>query len=93
MILRCHDKRTSDFVAGRRVKQFLAFEHAARIKMDRLEAAASGNDLAVLPGNRLDAPSRDGKAQFSIPIGGRWRIRFGWNDGANGPTNVEIVDH
>jgi toxin HigB-1 len=93
MILRCRDKRTSDFVAGRRVKHFFSFEHAARLKMDRLEAAASSNDLAVLPGNRLQALKPDGKARFGIPIGDRWRICFGWNDGATGPSNVEIVDH
>jgi proteic killer suppression protein len=93
MILGCRDKRTSDFVAGRRVKQFSGFQHAARLKMDRLEAAASIKDLAALPGNRFEALKGDRKGQYSIRINDQWRICFEWGDGASGPSNVEIVDY
>jgi toxin HigB-1 len=93
MILSCRDKRTSDFADGRRVKQFSGFEHAARMKMDRLEAAASIKDLAALPGNRFEALKGGRKGQYSIRINDQWRIYFEWADGGSGPSNVEIVDY
>jgi len=93
MIVSYGDKRTRDFAAGRRVKGFSGFEHAARLKLDRLEAAATLSDLAVLPGNRFEALKGDRKGQFSIRINDQWRICFEWPGGAPGASNVEIVDY
>jgi proteic killer suppression protein len=93
MILSCRDKRTRDFAAGKRVKAFSGFERAARLKMDRMEAATSVNDLAALPGNRFEALKGDRKGQFSIRINDQWRICFEWPEGAKGPSNLEIVDY
>jgi proteic killer suppression protein len=93
MILGCRDKRTRDFAAGKRVKAFSAIERAARLKLDRLEAAATLKDLAVLPGNRFEALAGDRKGQFSIRVNDRWRICFEWAEAAAGPSNVEIVDY
>ena len=50
-------------------------------------------DLAALPGNRFEALKGDRKVQFSIRINDRWRICFEWEDGARGPSNMEIVDY
>jgi proteic killer suppression protein len=63
------------------------------LKLDRLEAAAVLEDLAVLPGNRFEALVGDRKGQYSIRINDQWRICFEWWDGAPGPSNVEIVDY
>jgi len=93
MILSCRDKRTRDFVAGKRVKAFSGFERAARLKMDRMEAAASVNDLAALPGNRFEALKGDRKGQYSIRVNDQWRICFKWPEGTKGPSEVEIVDY
>jgi len=93
MILGCRDKRTRDFAAGRPVKAFSGFEHAARLKLDRLEAATSLNDLAALPGNRFESLKGDRKGQYSIRINDQWRICFEWANRAEGPSNVEIVDY
>lgn len=93
MILGYGDKRTSDFAAGKRVKAFSAIERAARLKLDRLEAAAALKDLAVLPGNRFEALAGDRKGQYSIRINDRWRVCFEWPEGATGPSNVEMVDY
>ncbi len=93
MILSCRDKRTSDFAAGKWIKQFSGFERVARLKMDRLEAATSVRDLSALPGNRFEALKGDRKGQYSIRINDQWRICFEWDDGASGPSNVEIVDY
>ena len=87
------DKRTRDFALGKRVKAFSGVERAARLKLDRLEAAVSLKDLAALPGNRFEALKGDRKGQYSIRINDQWRICFEWVDRARGPSNVEIVDY
>jgi proteic killer suppression protein len=76
MIVSFRDKRTRDFAEGKRVRAFSGIERAARLKVDRLEAASSLNDLAALPGNRLEALKGDRKGQYSIRINDRWRICF-----------------
>jgi proteic killer suppression protein len=93
MILSCRDKRTRDFAVGKRVRAFFGFERAARLKMDRMEAATTLRDLSVLPGNRFEALKGERKGQFSIRINDQWRICFEWPEGAKGPSNLEIVDY
>ena len=93
MIVGYRDKRTKDFVAGKRVKAFSGIERAARLKLDRLEAASALKDLAALPGNRFGALIGDRKGQYSIRINDQWRVCFEWPDGSPGPSNVEIVDY
>jgi toxin HigB-1 len=93
VILSCRDKLTRDFAAGKLVRAFTSFERTARMKLDRLEAAITLGDLAMLPGNRFEALSGDRKGQYSIRINDQWRICFEWPSGAKGPANVEIVDY
>ena len=93
MIVGYRDKRTRDFAGGKRVKAFSGFTRSARLKLDRLEAAVSLRDLAVLPGNRFEALVGDRKGQYSIRINDQWRICFAWPSGSPGPSNVEIVDY
>jgi proteic killer suppression protein len=93
MILTCRDKRTADFLAGKKVKAFQGLERPARLKLDRLEAALSVADLAALPGNRLETLKGDRRGQFSIGINDQWRICFEWNKADSGPSEVEIVDY
>jgi proteic killer suppression protein len=93
VILSYRDKRTRDFASGKRVKAFSGLERAARLKLDRLDAATSIRDLAALPGNRLEALAGDRKGQYSIRINDQWRICFEWAEKALGPSNVEIVDY
>ena len=93
MIVSYRDKRTRDFAAGKRVKAFSGIERAARMKLDRLDAAVAIKDLAMLPGNRLEGLKGDRKGQYSIRVNDQWRICFEWTEGASGPSNVEIVDY
>jgi proteic killer suppression protein len=93
MIVSYRDKRTRAFLIGRRVKAFSGIERAARLKLDRLEAATGLRDLAALPGNRFEALSGDRKGHYSIRINDQGRICFEWRPGASGPSNVEIVDY
>lgn len=93
MIVSYRDRRTRDFASGNRVKAFSGIERAARLKLDRLEAATSLKDLRALPGNRFEALLGDRKGQYSIRINEQWRICFEWPKACPGPENVEIVDY
>jgi proteic killer suppression protein len=93
VIVNYRDKRTKDFAIGKRVKAFSGIERAARLKLDRLEAAVTLKDLAALPGNRFEILKGDRKGQHSIRINDQWRVCFEWPQKAPGPINVEIVDY
>lgn len=87
------DRRTADLAHGKRVPAFSGIERAARLKLDRLEAAMALGDLAVLPGNRFEALKGNRKGQYSIRINDQWRICFQWPKDSPGPVDVEIVDY
>src|SRR5574337_848211 len=57
MIVSYRDARTTAFAAGKRVKALSGIDRSARLKLDRLESATTLNDLAALPGNRLEGSS------------------------------------
>ena len=56
-----------------------------------LDEAENLQDLALLPGTRLEALQRDRKGQHSIRINDQYRICFTWADG--NADDVEIVDY
>jgi proteic killer suppression protein len=93
VIISFRDHRTRDFAAGKRVKAFSGIEKAARLKLDRLEAATTLKDLAALPGNRFEALLAERKGQYSVRVNDQWRICFEWPRRSPGPVNVEIVDY
>ena len=66
---------------------------ATRIKMriDRINAAVSLDDLRVPPSHRLEALRGNRKGQHSIRVNQQWRVCFKWNNG--NAYNVEIVDY
>lgn len=69
----------------------LALHSLARIKLARLHAAESLNDLSSLPGNRLEKLMGDRAGQYSIRLNDQYRICFQWS--AQGADQVEIVDY
>lgn len=93
MIVSYADRRTKDFAQGTRVPTLSGIERAARLKLDRLDAATSLEDIAMLPGNRFERLKGLRKGQFSIRINDQWRICFQWSKGSPGPVSVEIVDY
>jgi proteic killer suppression protein len=93
MILGFRDKRTEAFALGGDVAAFRAFRDQARKRLRVLDAATSVNDLRALRSNRLETLKGNRKGQFSIRINTQWRICFEWPRGAQGPSNVEIVDY
>lgn len=87
---------TEDINYGRRGKVALRLlpphlHHLARVKLARLHAAESINDLASLPGNRLEKLAGDRQGQHSIRVNDQYRICFRWTNA--GAENVEIVDY
>ena len=91
MIRSFESKDTEKLSNDHRVRRFQAFETVARRKLKMLDDATSLNDLAALPGNRLEALRGDRKGQHSIRINDQYRICFEWR--AGDAHNVEIVDY
>ncbi len=56
-----------------------------------LHQAKTLNDLAALPGSRLEKLSGDRRGQYSIRINDQWRVCFRWKDGR--AYDVEITDY
>ena len=56
-----------------------------------LDDAERLEDMAAVPGNRLEVLGGDRKGQHSIRINDQWRLCFIWREGA--AESVEIVDY
>jgi proteic killer suppression protein len=63
----------------------------AQVKLARLGAAASMQDLREIRGNRLEALKGDRKGQYSMRINDRYRVCFLWED--ENASDVEIIDY
>ena len=91
MIRSFRSKETEDLFRREQNRRFGNIGRVARRKLRMLNDAATLEDLAVVPGNRLEALSRERKGQHSIRINDQWRVCFVWRDGA--AEQVEIVDY
>jgi proteic killer suppression protein len=90
------NRGTEDINYARRTKAALRLLPArlhekARVKLARLHAGDSLDDLASLPGSRLEKLKEDRAGQFSIRINDQYRICFAWS--AHGAAGVEVVDY
>ena len=56
-----------------------------------MNSAVSLGDLAVLPGNRLEALKGDRRGFHAIRINDQWRIVFRWQ--RDGVDAVEVTDY
>ena len=84
-------KETEKLFRRQRSRRFANIENVARRKLRVLDDAERLEDVAAIPGNRLEALIGDRKGQYSIRINDQWRICFVWRDGA--AQDVEIVDY
>jgi toxin HigB-1 len=80
-ILSFRNRATEDINYARRTKAAIrllatTLHQNARIKLARLHAASSLNDLASLPGSRLEKLLGDRVGQHSIRINDQYRICF-----------------
>ena len=72
-------------------KLFGRIYRVARRKLILLDSVERLPDLAVPPGNRLEALKGDRKGQHSIRINNQYRICFVWREG--NAYDVEILDY
>lgn len=91
MIRSFADRSTEDLFNDIAVPKSRSIESVARRKLLYLHAASRLEDLAVPPGNRLEALRGDRKGQYSIRINDRWRLCLRWDGDA--AVDVVIVDH
>lgn len=104
-IRNCKDRRTSDFLANKRVKEFQSFERQVIKAVAKLQAVTRLVELRNPPSNRFEALGGDRKGQYSIRINDQWRICFRWAFAEplpakadelmrpGEPCDVEIVDY
>ena len=93
MILGYADRDTDRFAVGERVRRFEAFAAQAVRRLAQLEQAETLADMAVPPGNRLEALRGDRAGQHSVRINRQWRLCFVWDEARGGATDVSIVDY
>jgi proteic killer suppression protein len=91
MILSFGNKETEQLWVDERSRHYGNIARVALRKLLQLHAADNLRDLAVPPGNRLEALSGKRKGQHSIRINEQWRICFIWTQ--NGPEKVIICDY
>ncbi len=90
------DQGTEDVNYGKKTKKSLKLlpqelHKKAQIKLARLGAVSSLNDLKEIRGNRFEILKGDRKGQYSIRINDQYRICFNWvHDNAE---KVEIIDY
>ena len=85
-------KRTANIFNGMSAGSFPAeLVKRAAIQLDRINYAASVNDLRVPPGNRLERLRGKRAGQYSIRVSRGWRICFVWQDGD--AFEVELTNH
>lgn len=70
------DRRTSDFLAGKRVREFEACSEKAKRALTKLQAATRLYDLRNPPSNRFEALGGTRAGEYSIRIDGQWRVCF-----------------
>jgi proteic killer suppression protein len=90
------NKATEDINYGRITKNSLklfpiTLHQKAQIKLARISAATSLEDLRELRGNRLETLQGDRQGQYSIRINDQYRICFRWLQ--ENAYDVEIIDY
>ena len=91
MIQSFADADTEELFREEKNRRFSAIARVALRKLMQMNRAALISDLAVPPGNRLEA-LRGGLSGFhSIRVNDQWRLVFRWTE--RGPEEVAIVDY
>ena len=91
MILSFSDKDTEELFLSGESRRFNAIARVALRKLIQMNQAVVLGDLAVPPGNRLEALKGNRAGFHSIRVNDQWRIVFRWTD--SGPEQVAIVDY
>ncbi|MEN9841830.1 MAG: hypothetical protein RL376_1630 [Verrucomicrobiota bacterium] len=91
MIQSFANAETEELFHEEKNRRFSAIARVALRKLYQLNRAPRLTDLAVPPGNHLEALKGDLAGFHSIRINDQWRITFRWTEA--GPAEVAIVDY
>lgn len=91
MIQSFGDGETRELFEAEKSRRFNAILRVALRKLIQMNQARKLTDLAVPPGNRLEALKGSLNGCHSIRINDQWRIVFRWTE--NGPADVQIIDY
>ena len=91
MIKSFADTETEHLFHTEKSRRYGAIARVALRKLIQMNRARVLQDLAVPPGNRLEALKGDLSGFYSIRINQQWRITFRWTN--HGPSDVGIVDY
>ena len=91
MIQTFADPETERLFNTEKSRRFNAIKRVALRKLIQMNRASALQDLAVPPGNRLEALKGNLARHHSIRINQQWRIIFKWTE--HGPDSVAIEDY
>ena len=91
MIHSFNDSDTEELFIKEKNRRFSAISRVALRKLIQLNQAGVLQDMAVPPGNRLEALKGNLIGYYSIRVNSQWRIIFQWSE--RGAENVAIVDY
>jgi proteic killer suppression protein len=91
MIQSFSDRDTAELFFEERTRRFSSISRVALRKLVQLNQSRRLSDMAVPPGNRLEALVGNRAGFHSIRINDQWRIVFRWT--REGPADVSIVDY
>ena len=91
MIQSFADHDTEELFRRESNRRHAAIARVALRKLIQMNRARGLADLAVPPGNRLEALKGALAGSRSIRINDQWRIVFVWTE--NGPARVAILDY
>ena len=91
MIQSFADKDTQELFQRETNRRFNTVARVALRKLIQMNRARVLQDLAIPPGNRLEALKGNLAGYHSIRINDQWRIVFTWTD--HGPAEVTICDY
>lgn len=91
MIQSFANRDTEELFLSEKNRRFSPIARVALRKLIQMNRARALRDLAVPPGNRLEALRGDLVGFYSIRVNDQWRIVFRWTD--LGPDEVGIVDY
>ena len=92
VVNRFRDDDAEQLFTGQPVRRWPAdIQRRARMRLQRVVAAAALTDLRVPPSHRLEALHGHRAGQYSIRINDQWRVCFIWTD--QGAMEIEITDY
>ena len=91
-VKRFRDGDAQRLLTGQPVRRLSAdIQRRARVRLQRVVAAAALTDLRVPPSHRLEALRGDREGHYSIRVNDQWRVCFYWTD--QGAMEIEVTDY